>query len=369
MEQAPAKPPLLQPVLSHQPEPGHDIRDVLTFSSFLNLLRQEEDYFDGQQQKTKLIITRLRKIFYDKWGWNSQLIRGAAHIRCRYKVRIITAPEQRPVKPLKRYKHAEVQTATYRLVTYRKNDRVYGDTRAGQVPEIYQKNHQEVLLPDGTFCDLAHVLAGLDAMNHKQVVSPLPVWLSFLDRLFPHVDSNIDIVTWLGDIASSSADFLLDYLRHGRQPLTAGKEQQYIDADAPGSDMLGDIDAYVIGHAYNISTNKGERITDILKNYYLDNEQENPPRKRRFSMYCEAIGLRDWNGERFVTERQWLAYYSKQLRDNTSFQVYSLNQNGLSSLLIPLRIWFNGYKDVLKTELLLHIFLNALTALRKTENN
>ena len=75
---------LNQLILSRNPEPGHDLKNVLTLTEFIKLLKEEEDYYPGEQHNTKLMITRLRKIFYDKWGWNRELVEGAAHIDTPY---------------------------------------------------------------------------------------------------------------------------------------------------------------------------------------------------------------------------------------------------------------------------------------------
>ncbi|TNE58904.1 MAG: hypothetical protein EP344_09590 [Bacteroidetes bacterium] len=361
---------LVQPIISPHPEPGHNPNDALSLQQFIDLLREEEDYYPGEQHRTKRMITRLRKIFYDKWGWNKELIRGAAKIEGRYQVTIVddavTAMEEgREVthsRPLPRYRDYKYKPK-HRLVTYRADDRVYGDTRVGQVPEIYKKDHQEVLLPQGCYCDIAHILAGLDAYNHKQVVSPLPNFLMFLHKLFPHVDSNVDIVTWLGDIASSSGDFLFDYLNNNKQPLTPEQEQKYIDSDACGSDMLGDIDTFVIARHYEVSAEQGPRFTEILTNYYNQDDYI----RHRCSAFCAAVGLKDFDGANFSNEQEWLRYYRKQLRDNTTFQAWSLTDEKLRSIWLPIVIWFNGYRDVLKLELLLEIFLKALKELIRQE--
>ena len=46
------------------------------------------------------------------------------------------------------------------------------------------------------------------------------------------------------------------------------EEQNHINLDAPGSDMLGNIDGYVIGNCYDIKSTSGKRVTDILSEYY-----------------------------------------------------------------------------------------------------
>jgi hypothetical protein len=354
-----------QPILSRRPEPGHAEKDVLTAQNFIDLLKEEEDYFPGEQTQLPLMITRLRKIFYDKWGWNKELICRAAPIECRYEVTITGTPPldnsgQSHVKQRTHYKdNAEVDK--YRLVTYRRNDRVYGDTRVGQVPFIYQKDHQETLLPDGSYADLAHVLAGLDAWNNPQIVSPLPRWLQFAYRLLPHCDSNMDLVTWLGDIATSSEAFVFDYLRHHKHPLSPEAEQKYIDINAPGSDMLGNIDSYAIARSYDLSGASGKRFTEILEEFYTS-----PARgffaQRRYALFCDAIGLK-WDGHRFTNEDEWLRRYRPQLRDATTFMIFSLTDENLQSVALPLEVWLGSYSDVVKTDVLLRLFLKTLKTL------
>ena len=359
---------LYQPILVTTPEPHHAPQDVLTLSQFLDLLKEEEDYYPGEQHNTVLMITRLRKIFYDQWGWNSELVRARAHIPSRYQVTVVDDPTdinvpKKHAKPIPRYRDNEYQPR-HRVITYRADDRVYGNTRTGQVPDIYKNDHQEVVLPDGTYCDAAHILAGLDAANFPQVVSPLPTFLSFLNSLVPHVDANIDVATWLGDIGSSSGDFLFKYLKNDSRPIGSTEEQQSINLETPGSDMLGNIDTYVIARHFGVASDNGQRVTEILRDYYLS---ANRFRQNRFSIYCEAVGLRGWNGETFSNEQAWLDYYRKQLRNDVCFQVFSLTEENIKSLWLMIRIFFNGFQDVLKLTLLLTIYLNALKDLIKKE--
>lgn len=347
---------LVQPILSDKTEPGHRPENALPLSEFVKLLREEEDYWEGDQHNTKLIITRLRKIFYDQWGWNSELIRGAAKVETRYQVTIAEDSSEHS-KEVRRYKNREYQPK-HRVITYTDHDRVYGASRVGEVPFIYKNDHQEVLLPVGYYCDIAHILAGLDAYNHPQVVSPLPPFLSFLNFLAPHVDKSEDIVTWLGDIASSSGDFLFTFFKNGHKPLDHQQSQYLINKDAPGSDMLGNIDAFLISRNYDVGVSKGMRFTDILTDYYTG--EGNKFRERRCSLYCQYVGLKNWDGQNFSNEKQWLRHYRKQLRDNVCFQVFSLTDEKLDSVWLPLAIWTGMYKPTLKMELMLQLFLKAL---------
>jgi len=354
-----------QPIMARHPEPGHAEKDVITVQEFIRLLKEEEDYFDGEQTQLPLMITRLRKIFYDKWGWNKELVRAAAAVECRYKVTITDTPPrdssgQSHVKRKKHYRD-NMEVDKYRLVTYRENDKVYGNVREGEVPWIYQKDHQEVILPDGTYCDIAHVLAGLDAFNHPQIVSPLPQWLEFLYKFVHHCDSNMDLVTWLGDIATSSEAFVFDYLRNEKKPLSAHAEQHYIEIKAPGSDMLGNIDSYAIAKSYDLSGASGRRLTEILEEYYCSPAKGYFAQKR-FALFCDAVGLK-WDGKEFTNEEEWIQRYRSQLRDATTFMIFSLTDGKLQSLLLPLEVWLGSYSDVVKAETLLRLYLKTIKSL------
>ena len=356
-------PSLVQNILSRHPELGHDPSHVLKFYEFIDLLRKEENYFKGEEGNTKLMITRLRKIFYDKWGWDTQLIRKAARVKGRYRVKIIDCPHdignERSLLGKVRYYEDNEYKPKCRLVTYRRNDRVYGSRRVGQVPFIYKYDHQDVRLPDGYHCDLGHVLAGLDALNHPQKVG-LFQRCFLLKPWFPTVDSNADVTTWLGDIGTICADFLFFYLREKRM-LKDNEKQFYIDSNASASDMLGNIDAFVINHIYK-PAGSGRRMTDILDDFYGDSATGKSFREKRFHVFCECVGLKEWNGQSFQNEKKWLQYYSEQLRTTTAFMVFS-SAGGLDRMQLPHRVVKRQYESIIEVDMLLHLFLQALKKL------
>ena len=353
---------LRQPILSERPEPGQARVQVLSLAEFLILLREEEEYFPESIGNTNRLTTLLRKIFYDKWGWDTQLIRATAFIKCRYQVDIVDCPTDgippMEVKQLRRYKDL-VNVPKCRLVTYRADDRKFPD-RARKVPEIYRNNHQVVRLPEGFYCDLGHTLAGLDALNHPQAVTPLPFILSFLRKLLPYADSNVAVCTWLGDIATTAGDFLLATLRRNNGRLSIEVEQELIERNAPGSDMLGNIDSYVIYKAYNLKTRNGQRVSEILEDYY---SQGNEFREQRFKIFAQCIGLGEFTSNTFNNEEQWLRYHKKQLRNTAAFMVNSVSSGFKLKYLVPWKLWRKRYEDVIQLELLLNLFLDELKRL------
>jgi len=333
-------------------KPTESKKTAITLDKFLQLLKNEEDYFKGEQHHTKIMITRLRKIFYDIYGWNSQLIRGAAKIEGRYEVKLI---ESQSAKQRRNHKGFEAKHM-YRVVVVKEGDWMNPD--AGSVPEIYANNNQTVILPTELYCDLGHVIGGMDAYNHLAPVTPLPNALMLFKRFFPLVNSNMDIVTWLGDIASSAGEFLYKRLEEKRQ-LTDEEKQKIINSYAPGEDMLGNIDPYVICEVYDTKAEKGLRVTEIFKDYYSETGKGAYYRKRRYQLFCSLIGLKNWDGTKFSNEKKWMRYYLKQLRNNNAFYVFSRSENFIG-VVLALITWMRGYKRALDDEQLLEIFLIAL---------
>ena len=357
---------LFQPIFSRKPEPGHD-EPALSFDRFLELLREEEDYFDGDQHNTKLMFTRLRKIYYDSWGWSTQVIRKAAKIHGRYQTEMIHAGESSSNNSLQRNGHnnkLEIVPLTYK-VTYTGHDKIYPE-RAGQTPEIYAHDNQEVITPQGFYCDVGHILSGIDAYNNFEPISPLPNWLFFLRHLFPTVNSNIDFATWLGDVASSAGDFLLEELRKRSPDLK--DEEETVDKDAPGSDMIGNIDSYAIKEIFNTKSSNGMRVTEILRNYFYNPEYVKNYQSKVITIFCAEIGLKNWDGQKFSNEKDWARYYKSQLRNATAFYVYG-EVGKIKGIWLSLKIWLRLYEKVVKLNLLLDILLKKLKELVIYEQN
>lgn len=354
---------------SRKEEPGFDPNKTISLSDLLVMLREEEDYWEGEQHNTKLITTRLRKIYYDKWGMDSELIRGARKIECRYLTEIVGEPihEDDGAAP----KHMGVKKAytKRRKVVYRSDDRIYGDSRAGQVPPIASNDNQVILLPDGYYYHFAHLIGAMDTSNYPQVVTPLPAWLSFLAALGPHVDSNMDLMTWLDEIAEITGDAIVQYLNNGKTDLTRDQLMELVHTHISGSDLLPDIDSFVIAANYNLGTDKGMRPTEIISHYYLDDDQEVPFRQRRGLTFATKVGLKGWDGQAFSNEKHWLRHYYRNLRDATSFQLFSMSDQKLDGTWLPLKVWLNLFRQQMHGEILLESFLYAVKNLIRQETH
>lgn len=257
--------------------------------AFLPVIRGEENRFaDDQRLNTKLMITRLRKLFYGGRGWDEHLIPGAAEVPALYRFRMAA--------PVRRAFEAPGPNVVD-----------FVDRRArlegAPAPLVHPTDFQEVRMPDGEVVDVGHVLAGLDAINHPAEVSPLGLYA---------IEHNVDAVTWVGDLGSVAAEVLFQEARLER-PLTDPEVQAQIDLCAPAQDMLGNVDAYAIGAAYDIGEAAGRAVSDILLDYYSKAASAGTARSRRFTTFAAEVGLGRLEGDAFAAEPAWVGRYSREI--------------------------------------------------------
>jgi len=274
---------LIQPIVGEASEKSRRIED------FIQLIEEEEAKAPPEEQtNTKLMITRCRKLFYGTEGWDKHLIPGAAGVKPLYRVQEVE----------KTRRTIEVPYLPNMMTYVEKEPRLQG--APGQLTE--PRKIQEVRLPDGTIIDLGHVFAGLDALNFPaEVDGPGTV----------NISKNVDAVTWLGDLGSVLAEAVLKAVESDRV-ITASEYQAIINEYASPQDMLGNIDSYVIGNAFDIRSEKGLKVSQMLRQYYLG---EHAARARRFSKFAELVGLGTCSSGSFSNEDAWIESYIDEVND------------------------------------------------------
>jgi hypothetical protein len=274
-------------------------KHTTSFATFINIIKDEEAKLPVDVQlNTKLMITKLRKLFYGSGGWDSHLI-----------------PDASAIAPL--YKFKEVEDSSREVEAPGPNVLEFVDTHPELegAPSVLTRpaDIQEVLMPNGDFVDVGHVLAGLDALNHPDKVAPYYMY---------EMSRNVDAVTWAGDLGSILAEWTFERAKKGSQ-LSDSERQATIDQMAPVQDMLGNIDAYVIGKTYYIRdegpsgsrvNTPGRRVSDILTDYYTGSGGAGPAaRNKRFTIFAERVGLGALSGGKFVNEDAWLNKYELEI--------------------------------------------------------
>lgn len=263
---------------------------------------------------TDYMITRLRKVFYGKSVYDDHLIPDVSSIGQKY------GTEERTIED----EGFSVSTPdgvlpdTVKVV--RKEYEVFNDD--GEEPRVYEKDG--VKLESGLYCDIGHVLTGLDAHNHETVVDP------YRNPLI-NITSNVDAVTWVGDLGSVLAEAAFRRHKSDRSEsgaLSREKMNDLIAKYASPEDMLGNIDAYAIATEFAteeaavrnmklVNVTDAPPLSEILREYYLTNC---PARLHRYTRFAKSIGLR-WDGKRFVNKEMWKDKYIDEVNDAAAMYI------------------------------------------------
>ena len=111
-----------------------------------------------------------------------------------------------------------------------------------------------------------------------------------------------------------------------------------------------------------------KRLTEILYDYYYSDKAD-APRKKRCTEFASMIGLEGWDGKNFSNESSWIRHNRKQLRNASTFQIFSETAQKISSILVPLLVWLNFYSKVMQFEEVLKSFIHSLKQEIQLEQN
>jgi len=373
--------------------PSEEKSVSLTITQFIELIVKQEDYFTPERiadnpllakqydsppsnmaevkQNTKLMITLLRKCFYDQGGWDSELIRGNNKIPGRYD-QILNLNEDYWVKivwfqPLGwLFPFLTNARDRSRRVVFRPSDPDYDPHNPLRQPEFYRDNNQTVILepPTNDYADMGHMFCGLDAANYPQPVSPLPSFLFFLKKLGPYIRRNIDAVCWIGDVASSAGECLYLYSKQAYTS-SVNDQQEVIERMAPGDDMHGNIDGLILPLCYDIASRKGMAPSEIMTHYYLSDEGAKY-RHNKFRLFCMSVGIEIDDAGKMTNRETWIKDYYRDIKDATCF--YILDRGGrLGRFLQTLLAYLGFINKIIKPDKFLGILFDALVPLIEKE--
>lgn len=287
---APVQRQLEQPITTQAPATAIGIEEFIRLVEGEEARAGAEVLNEDGTFNTALMITKLRQIFYGSDGWNERLVPGTENV----------SPG---------YTFEEHERGRREVELFGPNvDMVDTETRPvdadGNTPEIYRQ--QEIALPDGTFIDMGHIFAGLDAFNHPaDVTAPIFYEISI---------ENGGGTTWVGDLGSVQTEVIIEVLNNGQDNLTEATTQGLINEYASPQDMLGNIDAYAIDEAYNTDATSGQRVSEILRHYYLGAGVQQH-QSTRYSTFANRIGLTGWNGSGWTNEAARVDHFTDQVSD------------------------------------------------------
>lgn len=329
------------PLVEKAPAKRPDASQVIGIEDFIKFVEAEEKRVPlAKRANTKDMITRLRKVFYDRPGWDKYLIPGAKSVPAPY----TTRSTERKGRTLKTERITpEGVPASYSTATVVRTDYQVTDSK-DTTPSLYKQ--QEIRLKDGSYIDMGHVFAGLDALNYPSHAGVKHVLST---------DDNAAAVTWLGDLASVAGEMFIKILaltqgdprlRQPSRPLQEAEKQSVVDEFAPARDMLGNIDGYVISDAYRGRVSKksgGELVSSILRHYYLGGRDVKgvEMQSHRFSRFALIVGLGTLLAGMFTNAAAWLKKYTAQLRDLTEMYL-AVSLKGSGFLQNKLGVLFRG---------------------------
>jgi Domain of unknown function (DUF4157) len=332
---------LSQPIVSPAPASAIGIRQ------FIQMVQAEEARWPvAERTQTALMISRLRKIFYGSPGWDQHLIPGAAGVAPGYNIN--QQEDRRENLPLPGFDREIVRS--HQTVT----------DSSGATPAI--ASQQEVRLEDGSFCDIGHVFAGLDAHNH-----PASITVGLGPANVVNVTDNVGATTWTGDLGSVLAECFFARQQRGHL-LSDAEGQAIVNEYASPQDMLGNIDVYAMASAFNTSNAGGRLVSDLLSEFYLGaaTTAGGGARVHRYSRFCASIGLTGWTGSGFANEAAWLDRWPPEVAGAAALYIGATTEGGLQT--VPaLAGMVLGIQQNPMARLLVQNFLNALKPLVSAE--
>ena len=226
----------------------------------------EGRYLSDHAGDTRTSITCLRKLYYDTLGWNTVLVPGTVQPKVPFKKRESDYPDDDPAlaDPWTLPWPKPTNEAEIRLWSPRRRlDACVAVSADGHEEEVPAGTMQEARLADGTTTDLGHVLAGLDARNHRAPIEGHAGWV---------LEDNLAAVTWLGDLASVLGELCFTALAYERA-VTVDEINTCIEFGNPGVDMAGNIDAFLLDGDIAARVG-GPAVTSLLGDYYATSAAE-----------------------------------------------------------------------------------------------
>ncbi len=170
-------------------------------------------------------------------------------------------------------RRGEIDEEAYRHLTAHADENAKADN-----PSPY------IQLASGERIDVGHMLLGLDALLHPVTSAPFTVFGV----------PNIDPSSFVADLGSASV-WMTKHEESGSAPSDAPIKHsnpdlnEYYRMSAPEEDLLGDVDTFGVHDQWNASP--GQRLSQIMRTYYLGQSGGAAGIKTRYRKFCAKNGF------------------------------------------------------------------------------
>jgi hypothetical protein len=145
-----------------------------------------------------------------------------------------------------------------------------------------------VTMPGGGSEDPMHIIAAIVADAETKAAGTGATGLSAIVAPLPASVSQRSASTWVGDVGKAAASWMID----APLPNTAKTKDDYMLADAPPHDLMGNVDGVAMtskSAASGFAFDKTKPLSDNLQRFFTP--AKGTGRERRFHIFCSAEGF------------------------------------------------------------------------------
>ena len=158
----------------------------------------------------------------------------------------------------------------------------------------------------------------------------------------------MDAVTWIGDLGSFLAEVYFEKRNNGKCELS--KQQALLDIFVSSADILGNIDAYSIVKKYDLKSENGKKVSEILADYYLSQKSDN--QHDRYKIFMQMLGFKSDISKKNKTKlrKRYIDEVSDAAAFYTAVSAKNISKiNALKAIPLILKVSVNPYaKEVVE---------------------
>ncbi|MFZ4542784.1 MAG: hypothetical protein ACOYOA_01955 [Saprospiraceae bacterium] len=325
-----------------------------SFAEFYADLKNEISRYPSTEHfLTDLMITRIRKLYYNSPSFDRYLIKGLDSV-----VVTNTINEEK----IRNGSERTLDTSTGFSIKIDDSITSPKDS-SGKIVKLRTnlESSQEVSIDSCTVVDIGHVFCGLDAARHRSSVHfPFPF-------RFIRINNNHDAITWVGDLGSIVSEVYYKEKAIKRK-LTNSELQNLINEYASPADNQGNIDSYVLDYRRKACKSNTE-VSQFLFDYYQGNDSQcSKLKKDKYLIFSKSLGL-DWDGKDFTNIKCKTSFYSNQVNAAASmYLAVAARRRSVWNLLLAMPTVLRLLRHPLSTTLVETFFTDLSAQIIQNQN-